>query len=218
MWKVNQLSLLESPEFSIADTTIDSDQWYTPNTPEQPVLDLMVMALGNSPDGKFGLDPTADPDKRTPARYHFTEADNCLVQECPKYQTIFGNPPFSDPLPFVAWVIAQIQAGRCPQAIMLLKLGALNNQGTGNLIREHASATCQWLHNGRINFIPGDGVIAKLQQEYEQGKRSSPKPSTADFDCVFVNFGCWNHFTSVMDDYGHVQICRSNWKENLVPF
>ncbi|MEM9451151.1 MAG: DNA N-6-adenine-methyltransferase [Cyanobacteria bacterium P01_E01_bin.6] len=191
----------------------DSDQWYTPNTPEQPILKLVALALG----GVIGLDPTSDPDCRTPARRHITESENCLAQQA-NGETIFCNPPFSTPLPFMRWVIDQVESGRSPQAIMLCKIGVLSNQGTGALIRDHCSASCEWMHNGRIRFIPGDGVLTRLEREFSQGKRKAPTVNGADFDCVLLNFGCTEQrFIHVFEPYGNVALRPTGLRRGWCP-
>lgn len=197
--------------------TKPTDHWYTPNTPKHPVIDIVVRALGHSKGEKFGLDPTSDPTRRTRALVHFTEEDNCLTRKCPDGLTIFCNPPFGNPLPFVLWVAEQVESGACPQAVMLLKSGTTHNKGTGEIIQKYATATCSWRHNGRIDFEPGPDVIEKLRKEYEEGKRKTPNVSTANFDCTFVNFGEWRHFLFAFRDFGHVQICDRVWRTNLTP-
>ena len=181
----------------------NSNHWFTPDTTEQPVLTVVKMALG----GAIALDPTSDGTGRTGAKRHITERENCLIQQA-RNETIFCNPPFDDPLPFVEWCALEVEERRSPQAIMLCKAGVLANQGTGKIIKQFATATCHWHHNGRIEFIPGPGVIARLEREYAEGKRRSPTPSTADFDCVFINFGPWEQFATCFDFYGHVQLTK----------
>jgi len=186
---------------------MDSDQWYTPDTQQQPVLSLVARALG----GSIGLDPTADPDRRVRSGRHITEEENCLVQQA-RGETIFCNPPFSNPLPFVLWVAGEVEAGRSPQAIMLCKSGVLSNQGTGKAIEAFASATCHWRHNGRIRFIPGEGVLSRLRREFEEGKRKNCRPTSADFDTVLICFGEHLRFAATFADYGHVQLCRKTYE------
>jgi len=185
----------------------DSDQWYTPDTQQHPVLSLVARALG----GSIGLDPTADPDRRVRSGRHITEVENCLIQQA-RGEPIYCNPPFSNPLPFVLWVAGEVESGRSPQAIMLCKSGVLSNQGTGKVIEAFASATCHWRHGGRIRFIPGEGVLNRLRREFEEGKRKSCRHRSADFDTVLINFGEVVFFAETFADYGHVQLCRKTYE------
>ena len=187
-----------------------SDEWYTPDTPKQPVISSVATALG----GRIGLDPTADPDRRVPAARHFTKDDDCLTREA-RGETIFCNPPFSNPLPFLRWCANQVEEGRSPQAIMLCKSGVLSNQGTGALIQEFATATCHWRHNGRIRFTPGAAVLERLSREFEAGRRASCRPTSADFDTILINFGPFLLFAQTFERLGHVQLCRRAWEELL---
>ena len=197
-----QLSLLEPESIPIEPLVKDSDQWYTPDNE----LKLVAEALG----GSIGLDPTSDPDRRTPAKRHITERENCLIQMADD-ETIFCNPPFSNPLPFVQWIAEQVAEGRSPQAIMLCKLGVVSNKGTGATIGQHASALC---FPRRINFIPGQGVINRLKREFLEGKRLNSKPSSADFDVVYIHFGGSNatvRFIRTFREHGTASLLPSGY-------
>jgi hypothetical protein len=57
-------------------------------------------------------------------------------------KTVFINPPFSDPFPWVERCCLEIARGSVSAAIMLLKAGVVSNTGTGELIKKYASALC----------------------------------------------------------------------------
>ncbi len=161
-----------------------SDENYTPNTEEQPVITLVENVLGG-----IDLDPCSPPVPTVPAKKHFTEEDNCLIQEW--NGRVFLNPPYSDPLPFLGKLCEEYAAGRVTEAIALLKSGTQHNKKTGVLIRGFASAICQWNAGtgSRIGFITPDGVQRK----------------GADFDCSLVYFGqSWTVFYAHFFKYGHV--------------
>jgi hypothetical protein len=86
-------------------------------------------------------------------------------------KTVFINPPFSDPFPWVERCCFEFARGNVSAAIMLLKAGVVSNVGTGELINKYASAICHW--RGRIHFLNDEGNPIK----------------GSDFDCVFVYFG-----------------------------
>jgi hypothetical protein len=143
------------------------DDWRTPNTKEQPIVDLIKQALG----GQIWCDPCADAGHRVGAAVAYHKNDDGLKDINVWRKTVFINPPFSDPLPWVKKCCFSIARGDCSAAIMLMKAGTLSNQGTGNLIEKYASAVCHW--RGRINFLNDEGVAVK----------------GSDFDCVLVYFG-----------------------------
>jgi hypothetical protein len=143
------------------------DDWRTPNTKEQPIINLVKQALG----GQIWCDPCADAGHKVGAAVAFHKGDDGLKDVNIWRKTVFVNPPFSDPLPWVKKCCFSITRGDCSAAIMLMKAGTLNNQGTGNLIEKYASAVCHW--RGRINFLNDEGVAVK----------------GSDFDCVLVYFG-----------------------------
>jgi hypothetical protein len=143
------------------------DDWRTPNTKEQPIINLVKQALG----GQIWCDPCADAGHKVGAAVAFHKGDDGLKDVNIWRKTVFVNPPFSDSLPWVKKCCFSIARGDCSAAIMLMKAGTLSNQGTGNLIEKYASAVCHW--RGRINFLNDEGVAVK----------------GSDFDCVLVYFG-----------------------------
>lgn len=143
------------------------DDWRTPNTKEQPIINLVKQALG----GQIWCDPCADAGHKVGAAIAYHKNDDGLKDINVWRKTVFINPPFSDPLPWVKKCCFSIARGDCSAAIMLMKAGTLSNQGTGNLIEKYASAVCHW--RGRINFLNDEGVAVK----------------GSDFDCVLVYFG-----------------------------
>ena len=153
-----------------AAAPFDPDCWQTPNTKDQPIVDLVVKALG----GSIWLDPCSHPKSRIPVsvRYYKDGFDGDGLAENQIWnKTVFVNPPFSDPYPWVEKCCLSIALGTCSAAIMLLKSGTLSNVGTGELINKYASAICHW--RGRIAFLNDEGNAVK----------------GSDFDCVFVYFG-----------------------------
>jgi hypothetical protein len=161
-----------------------SDENYTPNTPEQPILDLVVKVMGS-----IDLDPCANEAKTVPAAKHFTATDNGLNRRWDG--KIFLNPPYSNPLPFLRTLTLNIELELISEAIALLKSGTVHNKGTGAIIEQYATAICFWGagKNRRIGFVNQDG-------EQKMG---------ADFDCILVYFGLnYPKFREVFRPYGHV--------------
>jgi len=144
-----------------------SDDWRTPNTTDQPVVKLVRKALG----GDIWLDPCSDSGSSIPASVRYWKNTDGLAQHNTWSKTLFINPPFSDPLPWVERCCFEFARGNVSAAIMLLKAGTISNVKTGKLINEYASAICHW--RGRINFLNDEGNAVK----------------GSDFDCVFIYFG-----------------------------
>ncbi|MBD2653114.1 hypothetical protein H6G45_06355 [Synechocystis sp. FACHB-383] len=164
--------------------TKPTDENYTPNTKDQPILDLVVEVLG-----VIDLDPCANEAKTVPAKNHFTRDDDSL--SCPWQGKTFLNPPYSKPLPFLKKLCIGLDLELVPEAIALLKSGTVHNKGTGALIEQYATAICFWGagKNRRIGFINQHGE-QKL---------------AADFDCVLVYFGLnYRRFRKVFKPFGHV--------------
>ena len=145
----------------------DPDGWRTPNTSDQPVVSLVKKALG----GQIYLDPASDSGCNIPATMRYFKWNDGLAKHNIWEKTVFINPPFSDPFPWVERCCFEFARGNVSAAIMLLKAGVVSNVGTGELINKYASAICHW--RGRIHFLNDEGNPIK----------------GSDFDCVFVYFG-----------------------------
>jgi hypothetical protein len=145
----------------------DPDGWRTPDTSDQPVVSLVKKALG----GQIYLDPASDSGCNIPATMRYFKWNDGLAKHNIWEKTVFVNPPFSDPFPWVERCCFEIARGNVSAAVMLLKAGVISNVGTGELINKYASAICHW--RGRINFLNDEGNAVK----------------GSDFDCVFVYFG-----------------------------
>ena len=145
----------------------DPDGWRTPNTNDQPLVSLVRKALG----GDIWLDPCSDSSSNVPAAVRYYKQDDGLAKHNTWSKTIFINPPFSDPFPWVERCCFEFARGNVSAAIMLLKAGTISNVGTGELINKYASAICHW--RGRINFLNDEGNPIK----------------GSDYDCVLIYFG-----------------------------
>lgn len=168
----------------------DPDCWRTPNTVDQPIVRLVTEALG----GEIWCDPCADAGHRIPARVHYNTSNNGLNARNLWTKTVFINPPFSDPLPWVDKCCYSIARGDCSAAIMLLKAGTLSNQGTGELINKYASGICHW--RGRINFLNDHGIAVK----------------GSDFDCVLIYFGHrFDRFQAAFETFGTVSFIENHY-------
>ncbi len=158
----------EKKQLKSAAPPKDPDSWRTPNTKDQPVVALVQQALG----GQIWLDPcSGSVTNNIPCAVRYFKDDNGLAQHQTWSKTVFINPPFSDPFPWVERCCFEFARGNVSAAIMLLKAGTISNVGTGELINKYASAVCHW--RGRINFLNDEGNAVK----------------GSDFDCVLIYFG-----------------------------
>ena len=177
----------------------ESDENYTPNTEKQPVINLVLKVFG----GTIDLDPCSNSldSPNVPAEIHYTKEINSLGLLW--WGKVFLNPPYSNALPFMENLVYSYQTGATKEAIALLKVGTMNNKGTGKLIEDHASAVCFWnAKNRRIGFINPAG---------EQRKK-------ANFDCVLVYFGAnWQWFREVFSPWGHVMATNKTINQLLQP-
>ncbi|MEG4115324.1 DNA N-6-adenine-methyltransferase [Microcoleus sp. Pol12A6] len=159
----------EKKQLKSAAPPKDPDSWRTPNTQEQPIVSLVRKALG----GDIWLDPCSNSGSSSsiPAAVRYYKNDDGLAQHNTWSKTVYINPPFSDPFPWVERCCTEVARGNVSAAVMLLKAGVVSNVGTGELINKYASALCYW--RGRINFLNDEGNAIK----------------GSDFDCVLVYFG-----------------------------
>lgn len=188
-WALDTIAQQKKALKSAAPPT-DPDCWKTPNTRDQPIVELVQKALG----GQIWCDPCADPGCGVPATVHYKKSDNGLLDSSIWTKTAFINPPFSDPFPWVEKACLSVARGNCSAVVALLKAGCLSNQGTGELIKKYASAACHW--RGRINFLNDEGVAVK----------------GSDFDCVFVYWGDrFDLFRSAFADWGTISTIDNHY-------
>ncbi len=95
----------------------DGDEWYTPS-------DLMESAryiLTGAPHKAIGLDPASsnDAQKIVLAQRHFTKADSGLDAEWHS-DTVWLNPPYSSPAPWVEKLLAEFDAKHFQTALLLV--------------------------------------------------------------------------------------------------
>ncbi|WP_445246396.1 DNA N-6-adenine-methyltransferase [Microcoleus sp. OTE_8_concoct_300] len=157
----------EKKQLKSAAPPKDPDGWRTPNTSDQPIVSLVKKSLG----GQIWLDPCSDSGSNIPAAVRYYKQDDGLARHNTWSKTLFINPPFSDPFPWVERCCFEFARGSVSAAVMLLKAGVVSNVGTGELINKYASALCYW--RGRINFLNDEGNPIK----------------GSDFDCVLIYFG-----------------------------
>lgn len=108
---------MESPAEKPLDWT--TDDWATP--PE------IVAELARE-FGPFDLDVCCRPETAKAPRF-YTKAENGLVQ--PWNGTVWLNPPYSDPTPWLREAVARTYSGECPLVVALLP----------------ASTDTGWFHN-----------------------------------------------------------------------
>lgn len=141
---LSQQTLFHTGKFHKLD---DSDQRYTP----KKYLDLVLEVLGD-----IDLDPTADPSKRVPAKWHITEMDNCLTTDWIEHcggelaVTIFMNPPYSNAHPFIQRLCEYLDENPEVTAITLTHSSLIQTAGSQKYFRHYSRGIC--LPNQRINF------------------------------------------------------------------
>ena len=177
-----------------------SDENYTPNTPEQPIINLVLKVFG----GTIDLDPCSNSldSPNVPADNHLIQDDDSINMVW--WGKVYLNPPYSNPFPFLKTLTDSYVYGATKEAIALLKSGTVHNKGTGQLIESHASAVCFWGagKNTRIGFINPAGKQRK----------------NADFDCALIYFGTnWQWFRDVFSPYGHVMVTNQTLNQLLQP-
>lgn len=181
-----------------------SDENYTPNTDNQPIISLVEAMFG----GQIDLDPCSNSmDKfkaNVPANQHITKEKNCLTH-CWYAQNVFLNPPWSDPCPYVLKLCEEYERGSFLEAIALLESKTQASKNIGELIENHASAICQL---GAGKMIPNRlGFI-----EAETGKHRTGFTLCS----ILVYFGPdWEKFRKVFSPYGHVMLCDRIIKKGL---
>lgn len=111
------------------NTSTHSDERYTPNW----VLDLVEQILNG-----IDLDPCADPQRRVPAKRHYTKEDNGL--SIGWSGKVFLNPPFSKSSDWIKHLSIYCHTGSITEAVVLVPVVSLNNKSYSLLMKGTASA------------------------------------------------------------------------------
>lgn len=92
-------------------TTSAADEYYTPKL----LLEMVTKCIG-----PIDLDPCSNSheEPNVPAYEHYTKEDDGLMQDW--YRTVFLNPPYSKPEPWLRKLIAEYKAGKVEKAIALV--------------------------------------------------------------------------------------------------
>lgn len=130
---------LSEAEYRRIREQLNTDIWGTP----QWVLERVRTVFG----GPIDLDPCTQPSNPTQALQFYTEDDDGLRQEWKG--TVYMNPPYSTPKPWLEKLVKSYQSGAVPQGIALVKAGVFQNKGTHPLIAT-CSARGYWI--GRLCF------------------------------------------------------------------
>ena len=121
----------------------DTDERYTPVW----VLDLVEAFFGG-----IDLDPASDPQRRVPARKHYTKVDDGLSQGWSG--KVFLNPPFSKTSAWIKHLCIYCHSGAITEAIVLVPVMALANKSS--ILLMERTATCFTLVRKQLSFLDGD--------------------------------------------------------------
>ncbi len=131
----------------------DGDCWQTPDTEDFPIVRLVKQMF----HGQIGLDPTTIATNPTGALNYFVMRDNALWQDWQGKGSVFMNPPFSAPVPFLEKLIDAYRSGHIPAAVILLPSRCRQDKRAGALLRQ-SSAVCAW--HERIQYV--DAISGRL--------------------------------------------------------
>ena len=153
-----------------------SDERYTPSW----ILDIAAEVLG-----AIDLDPCADPQKRVPARQHFTKADDGLEKAWKG--KIYLNPPYSGATKWFKHLCLYMESGAVTEAIVLVPITSLGSKGARLLMKR--TANCLTLFDRSINF---------LDENYQEMSTTSPIPL-----CLIYCGNNSEKFLQITDDRGY---------------
>lgn len=129
----------------------DSDSWCTPHY----VLDAVRSVLGQTID----LDPCSNSRSVVDARVQLTVAHDGLSYDWSQHRTVYCNPPYSDPSPWLLRCARHAETVQSGEAIALVKSDTSTKWWHSWVFGGHAKAICFPFR--RINFIPPPGSEGK---------------------------------------------------------
>lgn len=156
-----------------------SDEWYTPWNIVQPLADEFA-------NGKFDLDPCTVPEVAK-GRVYYTMEDDGLIQ--PWFGTVWLNPPYSKPGPWIDKAVDEINSGNCELVVALM----LGNNGNRWHNKAMVNATLMRYYPRRLRFESPDGNILPAKWGnvlFVFGKLPGRHPTVA-LNCVICNTVFW---------------------------
>lgn len=151
---------LSDGEYEVLKLKLDTDIWGTPQ---------WVVSLVREGMGRIDLDPATTPSNPVGAPKFYTEKDDGLL--LPWFGSVYCNPPYSKPEPWIRRMVETYQAGVIEQGFLLSKAGTHQNKGTGPLVK---TADFRGLWHGRLKF---------------ESLRPGRKSKTPDFDVAIAYWG-----------------------------
>jgi site-specific DNA-methyltransferase (adenine-specific) len=162
------------PDFSKQAVTYpDAPDWWTSDEWATP---LTIIATLEAEFGPFDLDPCAREDTAK-GRLYYTKEDDGLVQ--PWQGHVFVNPPYSAPDVWIKKAIAEIEAERATQVILLLA-AATDTGWFHDLLLPYADIR---FLRGRVRFIDWCGNPAKNSPQAGSLIARIPTGLTGLFHC-----------------------------------
>ena len=132
--------------------------------------------------GTIDLDPAADPERRVPAKNHFTKEDDGLSKSWSG--KVFLNPPFSKTPTWIKHLCLYCTSGAISEAILLVPVMALSNKTSRLLMQQLASA-----------FVLMERNLQFLDEQYEPITTGAPFP----FALVYIGSRTDDFFTATQD-------------------
>lgn len=142
------MQIVEEPEPETIDYGLDSNEWYTP---------IEFINAARSVMGSIDIDPASNDtaQEQIQAGDYFTKERDGLAQEWGG--NIWLNPPYGDLLPWVEKLLAEFEAGRTQQAILLVNTA--NSPQWSRLLWHSMFTVC--LLDRRVRFWRPDRAEAK---------------------------------------------------------
>jgi phage N-6-adenine-methyltransferase len=115
------------------------DAWSTP---------LHVIEDGCRVIGSYGFDPCSSDyaNQFVQAAHYFAPADDSLWQTWPRVRSIWMNPLYSEPWPWVEKLITHYKAGRVEEALILLHTRSMSNGWFIDYVKQYPHSTMKRLH------------------------------------------------------------------------
>ncbi len=121
-------------------------------------------------------DPCSNPRSKVRARRAYSLEKKLDGKKLPWHGSVYLNWPYSDPLPWALKLIAEMEAGRCTEAIVLCKLDT-STEWWHTLIGYGKPDL--WTFDKRILFDePPELIAARIKKYAEEGKSGGEKSST----------------------------------------
>jgi hypothetical protein len=133
---------------------------------------------------EVSIDPCSNPRSTVRAKRTFSLEKKLDGLKLPWSGSVFLNPPYSEPMPWMIKLIAELMLGRCTEAVVLCKLDP--SVAWFHKLIGYESPDL-WMFDRRIQFGEPEELIAERLRKYAELGKAGGEKSSSNFASAIVH-------------------------------